>query len=113
MHTVVELPPYLKKAEKLFSEQERDQIVLMLAENPECGEVTPGTGGLRKVRVAMEGRGKSGGARVIYFFYNETLPVYIFAVFAKNEKANLTQGERNELRKRAEVLKKGAGHEHV
>ena len=108
MHTVVELPPYLKKAEKLFSEQERDEIVLMLAGDPECGEVMPGTGGFRKVRVALEGRGKSGGARVIYFLYNETKPVFIFAVFAKNEKASLTQGERNALRKRAEEFKKGS-----
>ena len=106
MHAVVELASYLKKAEKLFSEREREEIVLMLAGNPECGEVMPGTGGFRKVRVAMEGRGKSGGARVIYFLHNETMPVYLFTVFAKNEKANLTQGERNELRKRGEEFKK-------
>ena len=108
MHTVVELPSYLKKAEKLFSEQERDEIVLILAGDSECGEVMRGTGGFRKVRVAMEGRGKSGGARVIYFLHNETLPVYIFAVYAKNEKANLTQAERNELRKRADEITRGS-----
>ena len=66
----------------------------------------PGTGGFRKVRVAMEGRGKSGGARVIYFLHNETMPVYLLTVFAKNDKENLTQGERNELRKRVEEIRK-------
>jgi hypothetical protein len=65
MHTVVETPGYLKVAERIFSAWERDAIVAMVAEDPECGEVIPGTGGFRKVRVARSGMGKRGGARVI------------------------------------------------
>jgi hypothetical protein len=107
VHTVVELASYLRKAEGLLSERQRAEIVWMLADNPECGDVIAGTGGFRKVRVALSGRGKSGGARVIYFLHNETLPIYIFAVYAKNEKANLTQTEKNALRKRSDEITKG------
>lgn len=66
MHTVVETPSYLKAAEQIFTEAERDSIVTMIASDPECGEVIRGTGGFRKVRVGRGGMGKRGGARVIY-----------------------------------------------
>ena len=52
---------------------------------------------MRKVRVALAGRGKSGGARVIYYFHSEKLPLFALTVFAKNERANLTVGERNAM----------------
>ena len=98
MHSVVETPPYLSDAERLFSAEERAAIVDMLAADPQCGVVVPGTGGVRKVRVAASGRGKSGGARVIYLFGGDDVPTFLLAVFAKNEKANLSQAERNSLR---------------
>ncbi len=69
----------------------------MLARNPECGEIMQGTGGVRKVRVALDGRGKSGGARVIYYFHSEHLPLFALTIFAKNEKSNLTPAQRNAL----------------
>ena len=63
-----------------------------------------GTGGFRKVRVARKGMGKSGGARVVYICRNERLPVFLIAVFPKNEKENLSMAERNALRKRADSI---------
>jgi hypothetical protein len=66
VQTVVETPTYLAAAEGLFSETERAEIVMMVAADPECGDVMAGTGGFRKVRFARQGMGKSGGARVIY-----------------------------------------------
>ena len=80
----------------------------MLASDPECGEIMQGTGGVRKVRVAVggRGRGKSGGARVIYYFHgSESLPILIFAVFTKNEKANLSDTEKNNLAKLTQAIK--------
>jgi hypothetical protein len=71
MLTVVETPQFLRPAEKLFTNEERARLVDYLAANPTVGDEIVGSGGLRKVRFAMEGRGKSGGARVIYFFYSE------------------------------------------
>jgi hypothetical protein len=99
MHTVVETVPYLADAERLFSAEERAMIVDTLSADPRCGVVVPGTGGVRKLRVAISGRGKRGGARVIYLFGGDTVPVFLLAGFAKNEKADLSQAERNHLAK--------------
>lgn len=99
MQTVVETPSYLGDAERLFTREERTAIVDEIAADPKCGVVIPGTGGVRKVRVGFGGRGKSGGARVIYLFGGYDVPVFLLAVFAKNEKANLTAAERNTLGK--------------
>jgi hypothetical protein len=99
MHTVVEMPSYLADAERLFSQSERAAIVDRLAADPTCGVVIPDSGGIRKVRFGFGARGKSGGARIIYLFSGEILPVFVLAVFAKNEKANLSAAERNALGK--------------
>ena len=98
MQTVVETPLYLKSAVSLFSIEEREAIVNMVASDPECGDLIPGTGGFRKVRVGRGGRGKRGGGRVIY------IPVFLIAAYAKNEKVNLTRAERNELAKLANTI---------
>jgi hypothetical protein len=106
MQTVVETPPYLAVAERLFSEDERAAIIDAVSADPLCGVVIPGTGGVRKVRVAASGRGKRGGARVIYLFGGDDVPVFLLAVFAKNEKSDLSPAERNSLGKiTAEMLR--------
>lgn len=85
-----------------MSRDERDALIDMLAIDPACG--TDLGGGLWKVRFGVSGRGKSGGVRVIYFFRNRTRPIYLLDVFAKNEKANLTSAEMDELRKFARLI---------
>jgi len=97
MQTVVETLTYLADAEWLFSPDEQKAVVDRLAADPTCGMVIPGSGGVRKVRFGFGGRGKSGGARIIYFFSGEDLPVFVLAAFAKNEKADLSVSERNAL----------------
>ena len=97
MITVVELPEYIKKSEGLLDTEERNNVVEHIARNPRTGTLIRGTGGIRKVRWARKGMGKSGGVRIIYFFYNESIPVFLLTTFGKNEKTNLTKAERNEL----------------
>jgi hypothetical protein len=97
LQTVVETAEFVARASKVMSEEQRAEVVELLARDPECGEVMQETGGVRKVRVALAGRGKSGGARVIYYFHSERLPVFALTVFAKNEKANLNTAERNAM----------------
>jgi hypothetical protein len=97
LQTVIETAEFLARSSKLMSDEQRAQIVEMLARDSECGEIMQGTGGVRKVRVALAGRGKSGGARVIYYFHSDRLPVFALTVFAKNEMANLTPAQRNAM----------------
>jgi hypothetical protein len=104
MHGVVETPAYLKDAEAIFSIQEREKIVTMVASDPDCGELMQGTGGVRKLRAGRGGRGKSGGGRVIYIHHDAGHPIFLLAAFAKNEKANLSKAERNELAKFVKTL---------
>jgi hypothetical protein len=90
VHTVVETSVYLREAGKLMSEAEREEVVTMIARDPEAGDVIAGTGGFRKIRSALRGGGKSGGSRIIYYFCDETMPVFLMQIYAKNDKANLT-----------------------
>lgn len=78
-----------------MSEEERERIVDLLAANPESG--TALGGGLRKLRVARVGAGKSGGFRTIYLFVGQQMPIFLLSVFAKNQKDNLTTAEQAAL----------------
>lgn len=102
--TVVETPEFARRADKLFAEEERDALILYLAAHPAAGVVIPGTGGIRKLRWPLAGRGKRGGARVIYFFCNASMPVFALTVFAKSERADLSREERGELRELVQML---------
>jgi hypothetical protein len=98
MHTILETGAYLTAAAHAgMVEDERTAVVDLLAANPTAGDIMPGCGGARKLRVAKPGKGKSGGYRVITYFGGDDLPVFLLTVFGKNERANLTQAERNGL----------------
>lgn len=97
MQTIVELPEFLRKSEKLLKNSERLDIVKYLAQHPEAGDLLKGTGGIRKLRWSAQNKGKSGGVRVIYYFQNESIPLFLLTVFGKSEKSNLSKGERNKL----------------
>ncbi len=85
-------------------ESDRAQLVGSIAANPEAGDLIPETGGVRKVRWALAGRGKRGGARVVYYYHNESLPVFLLAAYGKNEKANLSSAQRNAMAELVPVL---------
>lgn len=95
--SVIELPGYWRRADELLGSDEQDAIVDLIAYEPTCGDLIPGTGGLRKVRVRRGSSGKRGGARVIYYFYNAAFPVLLVALYAKNEKADLSANERKKF----------------
>jgi len=102
--TVVETPRFIRQAEGLLSEQERLELIEHLARNPKAGVVIPDTGGVRKLRWPVGGKGKSGGARVIYFHHDESFPTFLLAMFAKNVKVDLTQEERNAIKRLVPAL---------
>jgi hypothetical protein len=95
--SVIEFAGYRRRASELLTAGERDAVIDLIAYEPECGDIIPGSGGLRKVRVGREGMGKRGGARVVYYFYNENFPILLLALYAKNEKGDLTAAKKREL----------------
>jgi hypothetical protein len=83
----------------IWTDHERCGFIDWIAANPLAGDVIPGAEGARKVRWAMQGRGKSGGARVIYFNYSEEGVIELFAIYAKSERENMPAGEIKRKRK--------------
>jgi hypothetical protein len=85
-----------------------------LAAHPRAGDMMEGTGGIRKLRWARGGKGKSGGVRVIYYYHDHRIPLYLLTVFGKSEQSNITKSERNELAKLVGLLVQVAlEREHV
>jgi len=102
--SVVETPEFLAATRKLMSDDERVLLVDYLAHNPTAGDLVQGTGGIRKLRWALEGQGKRGGARVIYFFHNADMPLFALTAYAKNERADLSQQDKNDFHKLTTAL---------
>jgi len=102
--TISEMPEYVHRANELLSESERKSVIDYLAAHPRAGDLMEGTGGIRKLRWGRGNKGKSGGVRVIFYYHDERIPLYLLTVFGKNERANLSKAERNELVKLVNVL---------
>ena len=105
MQTVVETPLFIRRAEKLLSEDEHDELIAYLATHPRAGDEIVGTGGVRKVRFGAKGKGKSGGVRVIYYFYDQDMPIYALLIYGKNERADLTPEQRKSVSAFAAAIK--------
>ena len=89
-----------------FDDEDLRLLELSLLEYPEKYPIMKGTGGLRKARISLDKKGKSGGARVCFvdFIFIET--VYLITVYGKKEKDNLSKVERNQIKKMIEALRK-------
>ncbi len=92
-----------------MTDSERESVINYLAAHPASGDIIQGTGGIRKLRWSARGKGKSGGVRIIYYFHNELIPLFLLSLFGKDEKANLTKAERNNLAKLTSLLVKNYG----
>lgn len=93
MFTVIETPTFQKQADKVWSKEERHAFIDWIAVNPQAGDVIPGADGARKVRWSAQGKGKRGGARVIYFNLSEDELVLLVAVYAKSEQTNVSPND--------------------
>jgi len=91
--TVVETPEFLRATRRLMDDDERTELVDHLAYSSDAGAVIPGTGGIRKLRWALEGRGKRGGARVIYFYHDAGMPLFLLTAYAKSERDDLSHAD--------------------
>lgn len=88
-----------------LSADELEELVDYVALHPERGDVIPGTGGVRKLRWRSTRKGKSKGLRVIYFYHDLNMPLFLLAVYSKGERLRLTKREEMILAKMAENLK--------
>jgi len=102
----IETLVFTKRLLRIADDEALRRLQLELAANPEKGPVIQGTGGLRKVRMPARGKGKSGGARVIYLHLPLVKVIYLVYVFDKGEATDLTADEKRELRAIAEAIKK-------
>ena len=106
--TVVETSIFTRRAEKLLTEEEHEELVFYLAVHPRSGDEIPGTGGVRKLRFGSRDRGKSGGVRVIYYFFDEENPLYALLLYGKNEQVDLTPQQKREMTTLAATIKAAA-----
>jgi len=96
----VMMPEFDRQWQKLgLGDNELRQLQETLLQNPKAGDVIRGTKGLRKIRIAFEGQGKSGSGRVAYVDFTVHETVYLITVYPKSEKDNLSKAERNEIAK--------------
>lgn len=93
----IELPIFIRCANALFSDEDLAEMQNTLLENPSAGDLIPGGRGLRKLRVPLPGRGKRGGARVIYYYWIVKEQCYLVYAYAKNRAADLTQEQLHRL----------------
>lgn len=89
MYTVHETPEFQEQARKVWSESEREAFIDWIARHPLDGDVIPGADGARKVRWAASGRGKRGGARVIYFNLLDDGEIVLLMVYTKADRENV------------------------
>jgi hypothetical protein len=104
LNAVVETAAYLAKASRILTDIERARIVDVVASRPDGGVILGGSKGLRKMRIALAGRGKSSGGRIIYWYHSPGFPVVLLWVFAKNEADNLTAAQLKRLVSEADWL---------
>lgn len=105
--TFIEFPLFSKRWTEIgLGDNELLSLQIMLLKDPQSGPIMEGTGGIRKVRFPLERRGKSGGVRVCYTDFEDYEVIYLITAFTKDEQGNLTQEEKNVLKKLVKSLKK-------
>jgi hypothetical protein len=107
--TVAETQLFIRQAASVWTDAERNAFVDFIAANPEEGDVIPGTGGVRKLRWGRRGVGKRGGARIVYFYHDDAMPLYLLMVYAKAQQEELTPDEKRRVQALAAALRQAYG----
>ena len=95
---IVETPVFTKRVLDILSDDEYKDLQYFIAANPAAGDIIPGSNGLRKLRWSINGKGKRGGSRIIYYWIKPKDTVLMLFLFKKNEQSNLTMDQLKRLR---------------
>ncbi len=99
MHGTIATSTFLADAKAAgVTDEELEDMAVVIAGDPEAGDIIPGTGGARKVRIGGRGKGKSGSYRVITYYAAADVPVFLLALVSKGQRADISQADRNALR---------------
>lgn len=101
----VRLPEFERSRDGVLSEEDVRKLEMELQANPLAGPMIPGAGGVRKVRASQQGRGKRGGARVIYYVWDERGRIYLLVAYAKSAKSDLTPQDKVSLHKLVDSIR--------
>jgi mRNA-degrading endonuclease RelE of RelBE toxin-antitoxin system len=99
-------PPYERRVVKILTPTERERLENDIAAHPERWPVVGGTGGVRKARVKVGARGKSGGARAIYFLHSLDAVVYMLTIYTKDEQEDLSEADKKAIKALVSEIKK-------
>jgi hypothetical protein len=94
---VAETTLFQRTAGKILSDEAIDELIDFLARHPLAGDVIEATGGVRKIRWRLQGHGKRGGARVIYYFHDATMPLLLLLAYAKGSAKDITPDEKRRI----------------
>ena len=95
---LIETPVFTRQIQQLMNDEDYREFQNALISDPTRGELVPGGGGIRKIRAGLPGRGKRGGARVIYFWQDEKERIFLLLAYAKSAKDNLSRKQVAQLR---------------
>ena len=104
MRRIVALPPYERQVKRLLSQEEREAMEAAVSADPLAFPVMRRTGGFRKARWGRGSSGKSGGVRVIFYFYVARDTIFLALMYAKNELENLSDAQEKELKRLAKEI---------
>ncbi|AVX05996.1 toxin HigB-2 (plasmid) [Maritalea myrionectae] len=108
MITVRETPTFIQQAEKLLTPEELDDLLFALSADPTAGDIIKDTGGVRKLRFQAKSKGKRGGSRVIYFYFDDNVPLTALFIYGKNQQDDLSPETKKMVKNMAEQIKKKA-----
>jgi len=100
---IIETPTFTKRVEEILSEEEYRLFQIKLIGDPEAGNIIKGSGGIRKIRWSGSGRGKRGGSRILYYWYNTKGLLLMLFIFKKNENDDLTKTQLKALKTIVEI----------
>jgi len=106
---VAETAVFMRQASALWTEDERLEFVDFIARNPEAGDLIPASGGVRKIRWGRRGSGKRGGVRIIYFYHDPAMPVYLLMIYAKARRDDLSADAQRTVQRLVARLKEAYG----